>query len=164
MYRGYVDLSVDEGLSWSLENGICDAAIARFAARLAADAPGGSPETRDLSAMSQYLSHRSLDYRLLFDSSSGFFRGRDNAGRFSAADFDPRDWGGDYTETNAWGMAFSAPHDPIGLRALHGGPAGLEAKLDCFFSLPETASSDHVGAYGRVIHEMPCRRPRETAQ
>ena len=63
-------------------------------------------------------------------------------------------WGYDYTETNGWGYAFTAPQDSRGLANLYGGRAGLGEKLDTYFSTPETASPEFVGSYGSVIHEM----------
>lgn len=92
----------------------------------------------------------------MFHRELGFFLGRDADGswRVSEADFDPAEWGHDYTETNAWGTAFTAPHDGTGLAALHGGEAGLGAALEMFFATPETADPSLVGSYGVVIHEM----------
>ena len=63
-------------------------------------------------------------------------------------------WGYDYTETNGWGYAFTAPQDSRGLANLYGGRSGLGEKLDTYFSTPETASPEFVGSYGGVIHEM----------
>lgn len=68
--------------------------------------------------------------------------------------YDPRVWGYDYTETNGWGYAFTAPQDTRGLANLYGGRQGLADKLDEFFATPETASPQFVGSYGGVIHEM----------
>lgn len=66
--------------------------------------------------------------------------------------FDPTVWGGDYTETNAWNMAFSVPHDGKGLINLYGGNSEFIKKLDEFFSYDRTDLK--VGSYGRIIHEM----------
>jgi hypothetical protein len=66
--------------------------------------------------------------------------------------FDPNQWGGDYTETNAWGMSVSAVHDGPGLARLFGGPAGLRRHLDRLFATPELARDP--GGYGRIIHEQ----------
>ena len=68
--------------------------------------------------------------------------------------FDPRIWGYDYTETNGWGYAFTAPQDSRGLANLYGGRDGLGKKLDTYFSTPETAAPEFAGSYGGVIHEM----------
>ena len=71
-----------------------------------------------------------------------------------SARYDPRVWGYDYTETDGWGYAFTAPQDSRGLANLYGGQAGLAKKLDTYFSTPETASPEFAGSYGGVIHEM----------
>lgn len=71
-----------------------------------------------------------------------------------AAQYDPRVWGNDYTESSGWTFAFTAPHDGEGLAALYGGRAALAAKLDTFFSTPETAQAQFAGSYGNTIHEM----------
>src|SRR5699024_12445039 len=72
--------------------------------------------------------------------------------RSTPDEFNPAEWGYDYTETNAWNMAFHAPHDGQGLANLYGGKDGLENKLDEFFNTPETAA--YPGSYGGLIHEM----------
>ena len=69
---------------------------------------------------------------------------------------DPTRWGGDYTETNGWNMAFHAPQDGNGLANLYGGKEGLREKLDALFSTPGTFNT---GSYGGEIHEM--REARE---
>lgn len=148
-FTGYVSNDVPEGMSWSLENAMSDAGIARFAERLAAR--DDSPRHR---AYARYFANRARSYRQLFDDASGFFRGKDAEGRFAPAAFDPRVWGGDNVETNAWGMSVTAVHDGPGLAALHGGPAGLRAHLDRLFAEPETADPAFGGSYGTVIHEQ----------
>ncbi|WP_336644497.1 GH92 family glycosyl hydrolase [Microbacterium sp. USHLN186] len=147
-FAGYVESDVPEGMSWSLENAMSDAGTARFAHRLA-DSTGEARYT----AFARYFANRALSYRTLFDPASGFFRGRDAAGRFADA-FDPRVWGGDNVETNAWGMSVSAVHDGAGLAALHGGRTGLRAHLDRLFAEPETGDPAFGGSYGTVIHEQ----------
>lgn len=105
---------------------------------------------------SAYFLNRAQDYVNLFDSKAGFFQGRDAQGnwRLDSSKYDPRVWGYDYTETNGWGYAFTAPQDSRGLANLYGGQSGLAQKLDTYFATPETASPDFVGSYGGVIHEM----------
>ncbi|SFR61030.1 alpha-1,2-mannosidase, putative [Microbacterium azadirachtae] len=153
-FLGWIPSSVREGMSWSIENAISDAGIAHLSDALAAD-PGADPLARArYRAFSRSFRNRALAHRSLFDAETGFFRGRDEEGSFSDAPFDPRIWGGDYVETNAWGMSVSAVHDGAGLAALHGGPAGLRAHLDRLFAEPETADPAFGGTYGTVIHEQ----------
>lgn len=150
-FAGSVSSETHEGMSWSLENAISDAGVARLAERLAET---GAPEAARYRAFARYFRNRSLSYQLLFDAQAGFFRGRDGDGSFGAETFDPRVWGGDYVETNAWGMSVSAVHDGTGLAALYGGPAGFGAHLERLFAEPETADEAFGGAYGTVIHEQ----------
>lgn len=156
IFTGYVDTDTAEGMSWSLESAVNDFGL-MVASELLRDSLGaGHPRAAEFAANAVYFRSRALSYRLVFDDAVGFFQGRLPSGAFRhhAGDYDPRHWGGDYTETNAWGMAFTVPHDGAGLAALHGGPDALRRKLDAFFSAPETASEEFKGSYGHVIHEM----------
>jgi len=151
-FLGYIPRDTHEGMSWSVENAISDAALARLARRLAARTP--EPSASRYDALARWLANRSLSYRQLFDPAVGFFRGRDADGGFPGGRFDPRVWGGDYVETNAWGMSVSAVHDPAGLAQLYGGPRGLRTHLDRLFAEPETADRAYAGSYHQVIHEQ----------
>lgn len=151
-FLGFIPRDIHEGMSWSVENAISDAALARLAQRLAAASAGEDAARHE--ALSRWLGNRALAYRQLFDPAVGFLRGRDADGHTAGGRFDPRVWGGDYVETNAWGMSVSAVHDPAGLAELYGGPAALRAHLDRLFAESETAERAFSGAYHRVIHEQ----------
>jgi predicted alpha-1,2-mannosidase len=150
-FLGYTSTETREGLSWALEGFLNDYGIGRMGRRLYER----TGEKRYLEE-SAYFLDRARDYVNLFDERAGFFQGRDREGdwRVDSATYDPRVWGHDYTETNGWGYAFTAPQDSRGLANLYGGRAGLAQKLDTYFSTPETASPEFVGSYGGVIHEM----------
>lgn len=101
-------------------------------------------------------------YTNLFDSSTGFFRGRDSRGAWRAP-FDPLTLahgnspvGGDYTEANAWQYLWSVPHDVDNLARLLGGRDAALAKLDRFFALesPESQAklADVTGLIGQYAH------------
>lgn len=156
VFRGYVSSEVPEGLSWTLESAINDFGIARLSAALAERLPVDHPRRAEIAANERYFANRARAFVRMFMPEAGFFVGRDGGGSFrvAAPDLDPTEWGGDYTETNGWGMAFTVPHDGAGLAALHGGRQALEAHLDAFFSTPESGDSSVAGTYGRVIHEM----------
>ena len=139
-YLQYTPQSIDESVSWSLENSLNDFGIAVQLAE------AGRPDG--------YFRSRAARYQQLFDPDVGFFRGRDAGGAFRAAQFDPLEWGGDNTETNAWTMLFAVPHDIAGLAELLGGPRRLEERLDEYFATPETAEERLKGSYPFVIHEM----------
>lgn len=153
-FRGFTDTDTHEGLSWTLDNAINDAGLARMA-RLLEQQASGADRAR-LETEARYFAHRALAYRSVFHTGLGFFLGRcsDGAWRVAEQEYDPRVWGSDYTETNGWGTAFTAPHDGAGLARLHGGEVELGRALDAFFSVPETGSERFSGSYGFAIHEM----------
>ncbi|MFJ4326309.1 GH92 family glycosyl hydrolase [Streptomyces tricolor] len=150
-FLGYTSTDTHEGLSWAMEGYVNDYGIAKMGQALYRKT--GEKRYREESA---YFLNRARDYVKLFDAEAGFFQGRDAKGdwRVASSAYDPRVWGHDYTETNGWGYAFTAPQDSRGLANLYGGRQGLADKLDEYFATPETASPDHVGSYGGVIHEM----------
>ncbi|MGW2771162.1 GH92 family glycosyl hydrolase [Streptomyces olivaceoviridis] len=150
-FLGYTSTDTHEGLSWAMEGYVNDYGIAKMGEALYKKT--GEKRYREES---EYFLNRARDYVNLFDAKAGFFQGRNDKGawRVDSAKYDPRVWGYDYTETNGWGYAFTAPQDSRGLANLYGGRQGLADKLDEYFATPETASPDHVGSYGGVIHEM----------
>ncbi|GAB2717678.1 GH92 family glycosyl hydrolase [Streptomyces bullii] len=150
-FLGYTSTDTHEGLSWALEGYLNDYGIGRMGRALYEKT--GEERYREES---EYFLDRARDYVNLFDPKAGFFQGRDAKGnwRVESSRYDPRVWGYDYTETNGWGYAFTAPQDSRGLANLYGGRAGLADKLDAYLSTPETASPEFAGSYGGVIHEM----------
>ena len=150
-FTGYVPREIQAGLSWTIEAAISDAALGRFADLLAHEPTATASESARYRAHARYFANRSLGYRQLFDAGTGFFRGRDRSGAF-AEDFDPAVWGGDFVETNAWGMSASAVHDGAGLAVLHGGPRALRKHLDRLFAEPETIAAPYHP--GTVVHEQ----------
>ncbi|WP_199880903.1 GH92 family glycosyl hydrolase [Streptomyces kebangsaanensis] len=150
-FLGYTTTATHEGLSWAMEGYVNDYGIARMG-----EALHKKTGRKRYQEEAEYFLDRARDYVNLFDSGAGFFQGRDAKGnwRLDSSKYDPRVWGYDYTETNGWGYAFTAPQDSRGLANLYGGRKGLADKLDTYFATPETASPEFVGSYGGVIHEM----------
>ncbi|MFI5805888.1 GH92 family glycosyl hydrolase [Streptomyces sp. NPDC051561] len=150
-FLGYASTKTHEGLSWSLEGYLNDYGLAKMG-----EALHKKTKKARYKEESAYFLNRAQNYVKLFDSEAGFFQGRDLKGdwRVPSEKFDPRVWGYDYTETNGWGYAFTAPQDSRGLANLYGGRSGLGKKLDTYFATPETASPEFTGSYGSVIHEM----------
>ncbi|MGW2231578.1 GH92 family glycosyl hydrolase [Streptomyces formicae] len=157
-FLGYTPSETHEGLSWALEGYLNDYGISRMG-----DALFEKTGKKRYKEESAYFRNRAQDYVNLFDDKAagagtkpGFFQGKDGKGvwRVPSDKFDPRVWGHDYTETNAWGYAFTAPQDSRGLANLYGGRKGLGDKLDTYFATPETGSAEFAGSYGGVIHEM----------
>ena len=137
-----------EGLSWTLEGWINDYGIANMAKTLRDKIEDtSSQEWKEYNDEYEYYINSATRYTQLFKN--GWF----TAGM---GVYDPTIWGGDYTETNAWNMAFHAPQDGNGLANLYGGKDKLREKLDGLFS---TDGTFKTGSYGQVIHEM--REARE---
>ena len=99
--------------------------------------------------ISQYGT-RPFNYKNVFDTTTNFMRGKNLDGNWHEP-FDPIEWGGPYTEGNAWHYTWSVFHDVQGLIDLMGGNRNFLNKLDQVF---ETPSEFKVGTYGKVIHEM----------
>ncbi|AXK37574.1 glycoside hydrolase family 92 protein [Streptomyces armeniacus] len=150
-FLGYTNTDTHEGMSWALEGYLNDFGIARMGEALHKK----TGEKRYKEEADYFLS-RAQNYVHLFDDRVDFFQGRKPGGdwRLSPDAFDPRVWGHDYTETNGWNFAFTAPQDTRGLANLYGGRKGLGDKLDEYFATPETAEEKYKGSYDSVIHEM----------
>jgi predicted alpha-1,2-mannosidase len=137
---GYVpaDKGVRESAARTLEYAYDDWCVAVMAKAL------GKKEDYD-----RFLK-QSKSYRNLYDASTGFMRGRNADGKWTEP-FDPLDWGGVFTEGNAWQWLWSVQHDVPGLIQLIGGRDAFIKKLDELFS---TTNDFKVGGYKQVIHEM----------
>lgn len=154
VFDGYTNTSTGEGLSWALDGYINDFGIANLAKALAEKGDQTDPYDPYYEEDYTYFLNRAQNYIQMFNPKIGFFNGRTASGawRSTPENFNPAEWGRDYTETNAWNMAFHAPQDGQGLANLYGGKEGLAKKLDEFFETPETAM--FPGGYGGLIHEM----------
>jgi predicted alpha-1,2-mannosidase len=146
---GYVPADkVRESASCTLEYAYDDFCVARMAHAL-----GHAEDAARLEVQSK-------NYRNLFDKQTGFMRGRLSDGRF-VEPFNPLDWGGVYTEGNAWQWLWSVQHDVAGLMELLGGREAFLQKLDTLFSM---TNEYRVGGYGEVIHEMTEAKLADTGQ
>lgn len=92
----------------------------------------------------------SMNYKNLFDSKSGFMRGKDRHGKMSD-EFNEFSWGGEYCEGGPWQNSFGVYHDINGLIELYGGKENFIKKLDELFNAPPIYD---VGEYHSEIHEM----------
>lgn len=90
------------------------------------------------------------NYKNVFNPATKFMEGKDSKGNWKP-DFDPVEWGGPFTEGNAWHWVWSVFHDINGLIQLMGGDKQFCAKLDSVFTVPNNVK---VGTYGFMIHEM----------
>ncbi|MDD7888081.1 GH92 family glycosyl hydrolase [Flavivirga sp. 57AJ16] len=96
------------------------------------------------------FSKQMYNYKNVFDPKIGFMRGKQKNGQW-VPNFDPYEWGGPFTEGNAWHYLWSVFHDAKGLIDLMGGEANFNKKLDSVFSI---SNKIVVGTYGGRIHEM----------
>lgn len=138
---GYVpfDVKVNENAAKTLEYAYDDFAIYQLGKAL------GKPASEiDIYAK------RSMNYKNLFDPSSGLMRGKNADGTFQSP-FSPFKWGGAFTEGNSWHYTWSVFQDVAGLAKLMGGNAKFVTKLDSVFSMPPVFDES---AYGGVIHEI----------
>ncbi len=138
---GYVpyDVGVNENAARTLEYSYDDFAIMKLAQAL----------SRPASEIKRFAG-RALNYRNVFDASTGFMRGRNKDGSFQVP-FRPDKWGDAFTEGCAWHYTWSVFHDPQGLINLMGGRTRFIDKLDTVFSAAPTFDYSY---YGRQIHEI----------
>jgi predicted alpha-1,2-mannosidase len=91
-----------------------------------------------------------MNYKHLFDPSSGLMRGKNKDGSFQSP-FSPFKWGDAFTEGNSWHYSWSVFQDIAGLAKLMGGNKQFVNKLDSVFILPPVFDDTY---YGGVIHEI----------
>lgn len=136
---GYVPADLyKESVNLTLDFAYGDWCIARVAKSLG---------MTDIEA--EYL-NRAQRYKNLFDPSTGYFRGKNQAGEFVSS-FDPSRWGGYYTESGAYQCLFAVPHAVSEVAQLLGGKEKALKALDEIF---ETEPRFRVHGYGGEIHEM----------
>jgi len=150
-YKKYGFIPADlenESVTKNLEYAYDDWCIARVAKDLG--------KTEDYN----YFMKRAQSYQLLFDSATGFMRGRKVDGSWTTP-FDPKysshRENTDYTEGNAWQHSWFVPQDVQGLINLHGGQAAFIKKLDALFNESSeitcaNTSPDISGLIGQYAH------------
>jgi len=93
---------------------------------------------------------RAMNYKNLFDPSTGLMRGKNKDGSFQSP-FNPFKWGDAFTEGNSWHYSWSVFQDINGLVGLMGGKNKFTEKLDSVFTMPPVFDASY---YGSVIHEI----------
>jgi len=138
---GYVpyDVKIDENAARTLEYAYDDFAIYKLGKAL------GRPASE-----TDVYKKRSLNYRNLFDPSTGLMRGKNKDGSFETP-FNPFKWGDAFTEGNSWHYTWAVFHDVAGLMKLMGGREKFVEKMDSVFTLPPIFDDSY---YGEVIHEI----------
>ncbi len=145
---GYVPADLEmESVARTLEYSYDDWCVAQMAKQIGND------------KIYKEFSKRSMNYKNVFDKSTGFMRGRFSNGSWRTP-FDPyesnhrRD---DYCEGNAWQWSFFVPHDVLGYANLMGGNKKLEEHLDSLFKTRsditgKNRSGDISGMIGQYAH------------
>ena len=138
---GYVpyDVHINESAARTLEYAYDDFAI--YSLGRALNKPASETDV---------YRQRAMNYRNLFDPSTGLMRGKNKDGSFESP-FNPFKWGDAFTEGNSWHYTWGVFHDIQGLINLVGGPRAFVAKLDSVFTLPPVFDDSY---YGFTIHEI----------
>jgi predicted alpha-1,2-mannosidase len=138
---GYVpyDVKINENAARTLEYAYDDFAIYKLGKAL------GRPASE-----TDVYRKRSMNYKNLFDPSTGLMRGKNKDGQFQSP-FNPFKWGDAFTEGNSWHYTWSVFHDVQGLIDLMGGKQKFVTKLDSVFTLPPVFDDSY---YRSVIHEI----------
>jgi len=145
---GFIPCDIEnESVSRVLEYAYDDWCIAQMA------------KSAGMKEIEKTFTERSLYYRNVYDSTSGFMRGKDLSG-IPESPFDPTDasplGSGSFTEGNSWQYSWYVPQDVNGLINLFGGNAVFNSKLDEFFSSSFTNDqhlpSDVTGLIGQYAH------------
>ncbi|MFI2742126.1 GH92 family glycosyl hydrolase [Zhouia sp. PK063] len=104
---------------------------------------------------------KSMNYKNLYDPTTGFMRGKSKDGKSFHEPFDPllsiHRVNADYTEGNAWQHSWFVPQDPAGLIALHGGDKPFVQMLDSLFTQSSAIHGTHIspdisGLIGQYAH------------
>jgi len=132
------------GVSKTLEYCYDDSCMARYAQKLRR------------TADARMFLERALNYRHVWDSSTGFMRGRTADGAWIDP-FYPAEpyYNFMYKESTSWQTTWFVPHDVQGLINLMGGREEFVKRLDTFFSLPykpQGIARDITGMIGQYCH------------
>lgn len=138
---GYVpyNVGVNENTARTLEYAYADYCIWKLAIEL--ERP---------QAEIDLFAKRAMNYKNVYDKSSGLMRGKNEDGTFQSP-FNPLKWGDAFTEGNSLHYTWSVFQDIDGLINLMGGKDKFNATLDGVF---EMAPDFDESYYGAVIHEI----------
>ncbi|MHC0446934.1 GH92 family glycosyl hydrolase [Flavobacterium sp. 3-218] len=147
---GYIPYNLlDESVTITLEYAYDDWCVAQIAKALGKQADY------------ELFSKRSKAYEYLFDSKSGFMRGKSQDGKSWNEPFDPKHSNHrehtDYTEGNAWQHSWFVPHNVDNFIKLHGGNENFTKRLEQLFTesseiTGSNVSADISGLIGQYAH------------
>ncbi len=136
---GYIPYNLlDESVTITLEYAFDDWCVAQMAKALGKD--------DDYN----YFLNRSKAYQYVFDSETGFMRGKSDDGKSWNEPFDPKHSNHrehtDYTEGNAWQHSWFVPQNVENLVQLHGGNDIFTNRLEQLFTESSEITGDNVSA------------------
>jgi len=160
MKYGYVpDDKLDNSASITLEYAYDDYTIAQFARALIHAGETSEEEKQFAEAQLQRFNQRSLNYRNLFDPSTGFIRAKRSDGAWKTP-FDPLSTiGQGFIEGNSWNYSLYVPHDVSDYISMMGGEKPFIRRLDSLFTMhlddkyfSETEDVTRSGLIGNYVH------------
>ena len=147
---GYIPYNLlDESVTITLEYAYDDWCVAQMAKALGKEADY------------QFFLNRSKAYQHLFDSKTGFMRGKSADGKSWNEPFDPKHSNHrehtDYTEGNAWQHSWFVPHNVDEFISLHGSKEVFSKRLEQLFTesseiTGNNVSADISGLIGQYAH------------
>lgn len=147
---GYIPYNLlDESVTITLEYAYDDWCVSQMAKALG--------KTADY----EFFSKRAKAYEHLFDTKSGFMRGKSEDGKSWNEPFDPKHSNHrehtDYTEGNAWQHSWFVPHNVEEFIKLHGGNTVFTKRLEQLFTesseiTGNNVSADISGLIGQYAH------------
>ncbi|MEI7725830.1 MAG: GH92 family glycosyl hydrolase [Bacteroidota bacterium] len=160
MKYGYLpDDKLGNSASITLEYAYDDYTIAQFA-RAIIDAKEPSDQEKQFAEdQLQSFTDRSLNYRKLFDPSTGFIRAKKSDGAWKTP-FDPLSTlGQGFIEGNSWNYSLYVPHDVTWYMGMMGGEKPFIRRLDSLFTMhlddkyfSETEDVTRAGLIGNYVH------------
>ncbi|MEI6172701.1 MAG: GH92 family glycosyl hydrolase [Bacteroidota bacterium] len=160
MKYGFVpDDKMGNSASITLEYAFDDYTIAQFARAMIKAKEPTDQEKQYAEDQLQPFTDRSLNYRNLFDHSSGFIRARKSDGTWKSP-FDPLSTNGQgFIEGNSWNYSLFVPHDVLYYIGMMGGEKPFVRRLDSLFTMhledkyfAETEDVTRVGLIGNYVH------------
>ena len=157
---GFVpDDKLGNSASITLEYAYDDYTIAQFARALINAKEPTDQEKQVAENQLQKFTERSLNYRNLFDPSTGFIRAKKSDGTWKTS-FDPlRTIGQGFIEGNSWNYSLYVPHDVTNYIAMTGGEKPFIHRLDSLFTMylddsyfNETEDVTRAGLIGNYVH------------
>ncbi|MDP1623044.1 MAG: GH92 family glycosyl hydrolase [Bacteroidales bacterium] len=160
MKYGFVpDDKSGNSASVTLEYAYDDYTIAQFAKAVIHAKESSDQEKKFAREQATHFTDRSLNYRNLFDPSTGFIRAKNTDGSWKTP-FDPLSTHGQgFIEGNSWNYSFYVPHDVPDYISLMGGEKIFIRRLDSLFTMylddryfNETEDVTREGLIGNYVH------------